>query len=259
MKKFLFLILSITSLIGTAQNSPKIISGYIYVDSLKVQDVHVINTQLNIGSVSDKNGHFEIIAQKGDILIISHLNFKYKEYIITKKDLNLKLINIYLNSKFYILDEVVLKKRKGIFDIDEDVLLHNAPIVNAKTLNLPFANSTKQKNTKTINFQSGVSVSLSGLVNVLNGKNKQKKQLKKLKKQDAKLLAIRKHFTDGFFIYQLKIKKENIYPFLEQCISKGIINLYAKDKLLELTTVLLDNSKNESYLLDKEKVKITQK
>ncbi|WNW02539.1 hypothetical protein RRF68_03680 [Tenacibaculum sp. HL-MS23] len=104
-----------------------------------------------------------------------------------------------------------------------------------------------------------MSVNLGGLVNALNGNTKQKKVFKKLKIEDENIIKIRKHFTDSFFIYQLKITKENINPFLEFCISKGIINLYRKDKFLELTTVLLDNSKNSPYLLHKENTRVTQK
>ena len=247
------------SLITIAQNNPKIVSGNIYLDSLAIQDVHIINTKLDIGSVSNKEGRFEILASKGDILIISHLNFEYKEHVITNKDLKSKVINIYLDSKTYMLDEVVLRKKKGIFYIDKDILLHNSPIVNAKTLKLPYANSKKPKEDGTVKIESGVALNLGGLINAFNGKTKQKKLLKKLKIEDNNLQQIRKHFTDSFFIYQLKIKKENINSFLQHCISKGIIHLYHKDKLLELTTVLLDNSKNSPYLLNKENTRVTQK
>lgn len=235
-----------------AQNNTKIVTGVIYLDSLKVQDVHIINPKLSIGAVSDQAGHFEIMASKGDILIISHLNFEYKEHIITDENLKSKPIVIHLNSKTYVLDEIVIQKRKSFFDIDKNILLHNLPIINAKTLNLPYANSQKPKNEKTITFKSGIAVSLTGLIGTFNGKEKLKKKFKNFKKTDSKLLKIRKHFTDGFFVQQLKIKKENILPFLEHCISKGILNLYHKEKLLELTTVLLNNSKNSPYLLHKE-------
>lgn len=259
MKKFLFLLLSLTSLITIAQNNSKIVSGYIFLDSLVVQDVHIINTRLDLGSVSNKKGQFEILASKGDILIISHLNFEYKEHLITNENLESKTINIHLNSKTYMLDEVVLKKKKGIFDFDKDILLHNAPVVNATTLKLPYANSRKPKSETTLEIESGIAVNLTGLINSLNGKTKQKRILKELKIEDKNLQQIRKHFTDGFFVYQLKIKKENINPFLEHCMSKGIINLFHKNKLLELTSILLDNSKSSPYLLEIENTKLTQK
>ena len=259
MKKILLLFCYLTSLIMVAQNNTKIVSGTIYLDSLALEDVHIINPKLDIGSISNKKGRFEILAAKGDVLIISHLNFEYKEHVITEDDLKSKEINIHLDSKTYMLDEIVLKKKKGIFEVDKDILIYKGPIVNAHTLKLPYAKNKKIKDEKTITIKSGVAVNIDGLLNTLNGKTKQKKILKKLKIEDKNIVKIRKHFTDGFFIHQLKISKENINPFLEFCISKGIINLYRKDKFLELTTVLLDNSKNSPYLLHKENTRVTQK
>ena len=58
---------------------------------------------------------------------------------------------------------------------------------------------------------------------------------------------------------QLNIKKESINLFIESCISNGVISLYRKDKFLELTSILIDNSKNSPYLIDKENTRLTQK
>ncbi|KAB1153204.1 carboxypeptidase-like regulatory domain-containing protein [Tenacibaculum aiptasiae] len=259
MKRLLLLFFTILSFNATAQNNPKIISGYIFVDSIPTQDIHLINKKLSIGTITDEKGHFEILANKGDILIASHLNIEYTEYSISDQDLEATKITIYIDSKNHLLDEVVLEKKKGIFDIDKDILTNNAPIVNAKTLKLPYANSKKPEKDKTLKIKSGVSVSLSGLINSINGNNRKEKILRKVKSEDENISKIRKHFTDGFFVQQLKIKKENINSFLEYCISRGIINLYKKDKLLELTSILIDNSKNSPYLLEKEQTKLTQK
>ncbi len=242
-----------------SQNNQEIISGRIYLDSIPVQDVHIINKKLEIGTVSNENGKFEILASKNDILIISHLNIEFKEQTITDENIGTKKINIFLNSKNYMLDEVVLEKKKGIFEIDKDILQHNAPIVNAKTLKLPYANSKKPDKENTVEIESGLSVSIVGLVNALNGNAKRKKLLRKLKIEDRNIKKVRQYYTDGFFVQQLNIKKESINPFIEHCISKGVMNLYYKDKFLELTSVLIDNSKNSPYLIEKENTRITQK
>lgn len=259
MKKIAFFLFLIITNTIVAQNTQKIISGRIYLDSIPVQDVHIINKKLEIGTVSNTNGKFEILASKNDILIISHLNIEFKEHTITHENIKTKKIKIFLDSKNYLLDEVVLEKKKGIFDVDKDILQHNAPIVNAKTLKLPYANSKKPDKDKTVEIESGLSVSVIGLINTLNGNIKRKKLLRKLKIEDKNIKKIRKHFTDGFFVQQLNIKKESINPFIEYCISKGIMNLYNKDKFLELTSVLIDNSKNSPYLIEKANTRVTQK
>ncbi len=259
MKKIAFILFTIITTTILSQNNQKIISGHIYLDSIPVQDVHIINKKLDIGTVSNENGKFEILASKNDILIISHLNIEFKEQTITDKNISTKKINIFLDSKNYMLDEVVLERKKGIFEIDKDILPHNGPIVNAKTLKLPYANSKKPDKDNTVEIESGLSVSVVGLINALNGKTKQKKLLRKLKAEDKNIKKIRQYFTDGFFVQQLKIKRESINPFIEHCISKGIMNLFYKEKLLELTSVLIDNSKNSPYLIEKENTRVTQK
>ncbi len=240
-----------------AQNIPKIIKGTIFIDSIPTPDVHIINKKLALGTISNKNGTFEILAEVNNSLLISHLNLEYKEITITQENIKAKNIVIYVDSKTHMLDEVVLEKRKGIFEIDSDIIT-NTPIVNAKTLKLPYAN-IKPKSDKTVKIESGITIGITGLVNALNGNNKRKKLLKKLKVEDKNITNIRKHFTDSFFIKQLKIKEEHINSFLESCVSKGIFNLYQKNKVLELTAVLIENSKNSPYLLENENIRLTQK
>lgn len=257
MKNFLLAVLVSFSWLLQSQNNPKIIKGTVFIDSIPTQDVHIINKKLTIGAVSNENGSFEILAEEGNTLLISHLNLEYKEITITQENINAKNIVVYVTSKTHMLDEVVLERKRSILEIDPDILA-NAPVVNAKTLKLPYANS-KPKDDKTVKIESGVSVNLVGLINSLNGTNKKKKLLKKLQTEDQNLAKIRKHFTDSFFIKQLKIKEENINSFLESCISRGIINLYKNDKVLELTSVLIENSKHSPYLLENENIRLTQK
>ncbi|TDQ25756.1 carboxypeptidase-like regulatory domain-containing protein [Tenacibaculum caenipelagi] len=258
MRNFLIAFFTFYSCLLFAQNTPKIIIGTVFIDSIPTQDVHIINKKLAVGTISNENGRFEILATKNDVLLISHLNLEYKEFTIAQENIQSKNIVIYVDSKTHMLDEVVLERKKGIFEIDKDIMPNNAPVVNAKTLNLPYANS-KPKEEKTVRIESGIAIGIIGLINALNGKNKQKKLLKKIKVEDQNIEKIRKHFTDGFFVQQLKIKKEHINSFLESCISKGIVYLYKKEKVLELTSVLIENSKNSPYLLENEHIRLTQK
>ncbi|MDO6676342.1 carboxypeptidase-like regulatory domain-containing protein [Tenacibaculum sp. 1_MG-2023] len=258
MRKLLLVLFTITTCAIIAQNTPKIITGTVFIDSIATQDVHIINKKLTLGAVSNENGRFEILASENNTLLVSHLNLEFKEVTITQEHIKTKNIVIFVDSKTHMLDEVVLEKQRSILEIDPDIL-NNAPVVNAKTLKLPYANVIQPKGEKTVKIESGLAISVTGLINALNGTNKRKKQLKKITIEDRNIEKIRKHFTDGFFIRQLKIKKENINQFLQACISKGIINLYNKDKVLELTAVLIENSKSSPYLLENETIRVTKK
>ncbi len=243
MKKVIVLLLSLTPFFSWSQEKPIIISGQVFVDSIPLNDVHIINKALEVGTITDDNGFFEIPVKKGDILIISHVSLNVKEHTITKENITTKKLKFSLDNKSYMLSEVVIGKTKGIFHIDKDIMPHNAPIVNAKTLNLPYANSKLPKKENLVSLKSGAAVNLNGLINALNGTTKREKKLKKLKLEDQNLLGIRTHFTDGFFTRQLKIKEGCINQFLNYSVASGIIQLYKKEKHLELTTVLLETSK----------------
>lgn len=243
MGKITFVFFIFISLTICSQEKPIIISGQVFVDSIALSDVHIINKALEIGTITGDHGKFEILAKKGDVLIISHINLTIREHVVTSENITGKIINLSLSNKSYMLTEVVLGKTKGIFDVDKDIEQYKGPIVNAETLKLPYANSKRPKKENLVSFKSGAKVNLNGLINALNGNTKRKKQFKKLQLEDQNLVGIREHYTDGFFISQLKIEQDYINQFLNYSISSGIIQLYKKEKHLELTTVLLETSK----------------
>jgi hypothetical protein len=178
----------------------------------------------------------------GDTLVFSHINFKNKEIAITQEVLNKEIVTIVLEGKTYELEEITLEKPKSIFYVDPEIM--TTPIVvNAKTLNLPYANTKAKKDYSIVKFRSGGVISLDNLINALNGNNKKRKQLKKIVFEDEVLGDIRKHFTDDFFVTDLNIKPENINPFLNYCYKKNIINYFKKDDNLRLTTILIKESR----------------
>ena len=77
-----------------------------------------------------------------------------------------------------------------------------------KHLKLPLCQDSKpKKDDRIIKIETGFSISLSNLINTINGNKRRAKKAQALYKQDQKLTKIRKHFTDDFFVTDLKIKK----------------------------------------------------
>ncbi|KGL64023.1 hypothetical protein [Polaribacter sp. Hel1_85] len=226
-----------------AQEKRFYITGKTVVNGNSILDVHIINKNTKIGTITNDNGVFEIPVKLGDSLFLSHLNLQDKLILITEKILLDKNFTIHLDEKTVVLNEMVLEKQRSIFYQDPEITTYKGPKVTAKTLNLPYANTTVEKDESVIKFRSGGVVSLDNLINSLNGNNKREKQLKKMSAEDVQLEKIRKHFTDDFFITDLKIKKEYINQFLNDCIDKNIINIYKRDDKITLTKLLMDESK----------------
>jgi len=210
-------------------------------DKVDNSDVHIVNKNTNQGTISNVYGWFEIPVSIGDSLQFTHINLKAKQYIVTKENFSKRSIEIELEENTYALEGFTLEKPKSIFYIDPQTI---RPItVNAKTLNLPYANTKEKKDYSVVKFRSGAAVSLDNLINSFNGNNKRRKQLQKITKEDNVLSKIRKHFTDDFFITDLQIKEEHINPFLNYCHKKNIISYFNKNENITVTRILMRESK----------------
>ena len=225
-----------------SQEQHKNIIGKVFFNGTAITDVHVINKNSNQGTNTNDFGVFEIPVILGDTLVFSHINLKHKELAITKEILSTAILKIDLEEKTYQLEEITLGNRKSIFYVDPEIM--PPPLVNAETLNLPYANSTTEKDHTVISFRSGAVVRLDNLINAINGNNKRRRQLLKMTYEDEILAKIRKHFTDDFFTTDLNIKQENIIPFLNYCFKKNIINHFNKKENLVITGILMKESKS---------------
>jgi hypothetical protein len=242
MKNHLVLFFLFFTAILYSQEKRALISAKVYFDNEAISDVHIINKNSNQGTITDDFGVFEIPVLIGDILEFTHLNLEKKEVIITKEVFLDRTFEVNLEEKTYALNEITLEKPRSIFYVDPEMM--PPPTVNAKTLNLPYANTIGKRDEAIVKFQSGGVVNLDNLINSLNGNNKRKKQLQKVTLEDTALSKIRTHFTDDFFITDLQIKKENINLFLNFCYKKNIIYHYKKNQNLKLTKILMDERKN---------------
>ena len=239
------------------QKKNQLITGQLFFDKEPVSDVHLVNKNTNKGTISNDYGLYEISASIGDVLEFSHLNFITEEIIVTKEILAQAIFKITLKLKTYELEEIVIEQKRGTFYIDPEIMTGPAVIVNAETLNLPYANSKKKKDDGIIQLSSGAVVSLDNLIGALNGNNRRKKILKKISTEDTVLSKIRKFYTDDFFITDLNIKPENINPFLNYCFKKNIITHYNEKDLLKLTSILMTESK--SFPQNKTEITLLQK
>ncbi|MFL0202613.1 hypothetical protein V2703_02425, partial [Tenacibaculum maritimum] len=86
----------------------------------------------------------------------------------------------------------------------------------------------------------------------VSGLSKRREAANKMAKEDELLNAIRKYFTDDFFITDLSIKKAYINRFLNYCIDKNIIYYYRKENQLKLVEVLLSESKKFPYQIERD-------
>ncbi|TXD52920.1 MULTISPECIES: carboxypeptidase-like regulatory domain-containing protein [unclassified Polaribacter] len=252
MKNHLLLFAVFFSMIAAGQEKRKTISGYVFIHKSVVSDVHIVNKTAKQGTITNDLGFFEIPVFSGDTLAFSHLNLEIQEITVTQKMVSDTTIEIDLEERTYALDEITLEKPRSIFYIDPEIM--PPPTVNATTLNLPYANTKAKKDYAIFKIKSGGVVDLDNLINALNGTHKRRKELQKFTLEDTALSKIRKQYTDDFFITDLHIKQENIHQFLNYCHKRNIIYHFNKNEHLQLTRILMTQSKT---FLQKDTIKIS--
>lgn len=255
MRNQLYLCFLFFSILSFSQKNNKLIKGKIFYNENEISDVHIINKNSNQGTSSNDFGFFEIPVSVGDTLVFSHINQIEKSIKITEETLKRELVEIHLEGKTYLLEEITLEKPKSIFYVDPEIL--PPPKVNAQTLNLPYANTVAKKDYSVFKFRSGGIVSLDNLFGALNGNNKRRKELQKITLEDKILSKIRKYFTDDFFITDLNINPENINPFLNYCFKKNIITYYNNNEHIKLTRILMLESR--TFPQDKIEISLLEK
>ena len=90
-----------------AQNN-SILNGTVHSDKLTVKDVHIINLNSSIGTISNNNGQFKISAQVNDILLFSSIQYERIKITVTEQMLSSEDFNIEFKSLVNMLDEVTI-------------------------------------------------------------------------------------------------------------------------------------------------------
>ena len=102
-KKALILFFLIISFKGYSQN---IISGKIFdINKRPIAFATIQNKNLNIGSVSNEKGEFQIVFSKKDTLVFRHISFQLKTIPVFNLSKNKEVT---LTEKKFLLDEVVI-------------------------------------------------------------------------------------------------------------------------------------------------------
>jgi len=243
----LFILTILFSLKIYGQKERIVIFGKIKGDSISLENIHVINKNSQKGTITNNYGEFKIPVKENDTLIFSSIQFEYKEYIVSIKELESKTIAIKLTSKINNLDEIVVKNHdlSGFLKNDlENTKLKNQ--VDEFSLNLPNAGKAPVTEVDFLNRKINYYTkggSLNKLYGWVSGEKKELKKLRSLETESVVLLKIRELLTDKYLIETLNIKKEDIPAFIKYCKPKGIIKLFQQNKKNEVIDIIMGESK----------------
>jgi hypothetical protein len=109
MKYFLFTIVLFSLPVKLAAQEERVeINGRVYVQSNDLEGIAVYNSSANIGTVTDEDGRFVILAQLNDVINFSALQFKDFSIVISQRIMDSKRLTTMLVEDVNKLDEVII-------------------------------------------------------------------------------------------------------------------------------------------------------
>lgn len=268
LKKLLFVsILLGFTIISSAQQKRKLISGKV-ADSLGiVKNANIINLKTNQGTFSSDQGLFRIFVSVGDTLSFSSIQHKLKKIVVTAQNFEERQIAAILKLNVYTLDEFDLKRHdlmgrltadsKDVPKNTKDSLLSN--VMDFSNIDFSEIDPTVDANTKMkapiVNTMAGA-MPMAGaggaVVMPFKGSAKLWALRKKLAQKKAFPYKVLSELGEKFFFDELKIPIDKYFHFLEYCNPLGIEDLHKENRLLELIKILRTESVSYLKIIKKE-------
>lgn len=232
---------------GFSQEKYALISGKIISSNNSVSNVHIVNQNTKLGTVSNDNGEFEIMVSLNDILLFSSIEYERKEVSITGNYIKYKRIMVELIPSLNVLDEVFIEGLTGNLNYDIKKVPYNKSPNH--TFLLKPGDLKKFLPTDTHGFLEATNVnpfSMGGGGIGLPDKRYEAEQ--RLKREIARKIQfpskIIKQLGLTYFTDKLQIPEEKIHHFLAYCEDRNIIGEYYNNNLLIVIQILQEESKS---------------
>lgn len=122
------------------------VSGYVYnSDNQSVADVNVYIPEIQKGTVTSKNGFFEIknLESKKYVVVFSSLGYQSKTIEINLKKADITSLKIVLENEFYLTDEIVIGAEKNLEESVLDIPVRTKTIGVSEINSIPAISSSK--------------------------------------------------------------------------------------------------------------------
>lgn len=220
MKKLLFLVTTLISVFAFSQTDEKI-SGIVVnaENSLPINNVHVVNLNQVIGTITNPKGTFEISARANDTLYFSFIGFKAIKIRVTNDMLRFQNTKIELTELAYALEEVVVRpfQLTGYLEIDsKNIPINDSPRYSISGLPHGYEAGGRSKR--------GVAKALKAffnpadlLNNLFGNKSTQMKKLRKMKQDDKIRALLSSKYDRQTLMALLQVDRVEIDDILRSC------------------------------------------
>lgn len=267
LKIVFFLIFAISLFFkAEAQTQKKLIYGSVKDSIGAIQNVNIYNLRNKVGTVSNADGYFRILASKGDTIQFSSIQHLTRRIVISDYIFKEGTVSVSLLTRTYNLDEFELKRTEliGSLNIDmnkvqkdkRDSILRSLMDFskidwNAKVSDDYIDSRVRPQvvNTDAINnfFSAGATI-------VMPFKYSERlwRTRRDIAFKESFPYKILVDLGEEFFFVELAIPVDNYFHFLEYCNPLDIEKLYLKKNFLEVIKILRSQSTPYLNLIKKE-------
>ncbi len=190
------------------------------IDSTAVEGTTLLNLTTIDGTLSGKNGAFELDLKENDTLLISHIGYQSIKLKMTRDLSKITELDIALYPKLEKLKEVVIgHKLVGFLDID----IKNVPRDKYNRIHINGLNQTYEvrKNSQSISVLGSIVKNLTNpakmLYNLFGKKPKELKRLKKLRDKDNTREILTTRFDRELILDHLHMNIDELTQTLNEC------------------------------------------
>lgn len=179
------------------------IKGVISSNSHDLEGIYVINVKTEKGTISDKDGLFDIDAAPGETLLFSAIHLKELRVVLTPSDFQAGIIQVKMELRINQLNEVLIKR----YDYINAVALGISPkgIKHLTQAERHLKTATGLNPTASAGSMAGGSVSLDPLLNLISGRTAMLKKELVVETKLSYIQIINNMFQDEHFTKDFKI------------------------------------------------------
>jgi hypothetical protein len=230
-----------------SQEKYALISGKIISLGNAVGNVHIVNLNTKLGTVSNDGGEFEMLVSLNDVLLFSSIEYERKEIKITDNFIKYKKLVVELIPSVNALNEVFIEGLTGNLNYDikkvpNDTVRKHSFFLKPGDLEKalpPDLNGPKKAP------YVGAFPPAAGGVPIPDARyeaeQRMKREISRKKQFPSKII---KQFGLAYFTDKLQIPEDKIDHFLAYCEDRNIINEFYKNNLLEVIQILREESKS---------------
>ncbi|MDX1326634.1 MAG: carboxypeptidase-like regulatory domain-containing protein [Arenibacter sp.] len=184
-----------------------------------MESVHVVNLNQVVGTITNKQGEFQIPAQVNDTLFFTFLGFKSQKVRVTNDMFRFKNTEISLTELAYALEEVIVRPYSltGYLEID----VKNLPLNTAfqySISGLSVGYEAGSKNPSAVTKVLGAILNPADLLRNLFGKKpNQMRKLRQMKEDDRIRDLLASKFDRETLTELLQLEKVDIDDILSNC------------------------------------------